>query len=279
MQSGAVWAEERTPVLVELFTSEGCSSCPAADRLLAQLQHLQPVDGAEIVALSEHVDYWNDLGWTDPYSSETFTHRQSVYATGFDRSSVYTPQMIVDGATEFVGGDRRSAVRAIRRATKVRKARVALKMLQGDPASNETGAIVQFEIEITGLPRIDHSGRSDLFLAMTEDNLSADVPTGENAGRSLDHSCVVRLLHPIEEIKGSPRRVLVTTPAVRLPEDWKVEDLRAIAFLQDRSSHRVLGVASLRLPSDHQPERPAEPAGNHADRQRDQIGDVEAADR
>src|SRR5204863_10159916 len=99
-------------VMVELFTSEGCSSCPPADKLLSWLAERQPISGVEIIPLSEHVDYWNHLGWADPYSAAAFSERQHEYS-GSLGSRVYTPQMVVDGKVEFVGGDSDEALKAI----------------------------------------------------------------------------------------------------------------------------------------------------------------------
>jgi hypothetical protein len=120
-------ADARVPVLVELFTSEGCSSCPPADKFLEKLDR-QPISGAEMIVLSEHVDYWNHIGWKDPYSSHIYSDRQSVYATRFGLDSVYTPQMVVDGATEFVGSDMALADKALAKAFNMPKIRVRLPL-------------------------------------------------------------------------------------------------------------------------------------------------------
>src|ERR1700692_4100136 len=119
----------RTPVLVELFTSEGCSSCPPADALLEKLDRSQPVNGAELIVLSEHVDYWNDIGWKDPHSSHEYSERQSAYASRFGRSGIYTPQMVVDGHSELVGSDERGAIHAVENESRFVKVPLSLSGL------------------------------------------------------------------------------------------------------------------------------------------------------
>src|SRR5262249_24150999 len=135
--------DKSVPVLVELFTSEGCSSCPPADQLLTSLAEKQPVSGAQIVTLSEHVDYWNRLGWTDPYSSAALSKRQNDYAEQFGGDSVYTPEMVVDGASQFVGSDDYAARDAIENAIKSPKASVQLTRSNMMSSENPTDVSLQ----------------------------------------------------------------------------------------------------------------------------------------
>ena len=121
---------QRTPVFVELFTPEGCSDCPPADALLEKLDRYQPVSGAGLIVLSEHMDYWDDIGWRDPYSSREYTERQGAYAGQFGLGSVYTPQMVIDGHLQVVGSDERGAVAAIESARKAEKVPVSVSSIR-----------------------------------------------------------------------------------------------------------------------------------------------------
>ncbi len=120
-------ARLRIPVVVELFTSEGCSSCPPADELLERLDEKQLIPGVEVIALEQHVDYWNSLGWNDPFSSSRFSERQNDYSISFGHSGVYTPQMIVDGTVEFVGSSKQQALASIAESARQPKVKVQLE--------------------------------------------------------------------------------------------------------------------------------------------------------
>jgi len=233
--------EGRRPVVVELFTSEGCSSCPPADELLTRLERTQPIPSAEIIALSEHVDYWNDLGWADPFSSSAFSARQRAYAQAFRNDGVYTPQMVVDGQAEFVGSNLARARAAIEAAARAPKAAVTITR------ASTNGGTVSFRVRVEGLPPASPSDAAEVLLAITEDNLQSNVARGENAGRRLRHTATVRRLELIGSIKPQATQPFIIETAVALAPQWKRENLRAVALVQQQVSRRVLGAAAIAL--------------------------------
>lgn len=235
----------RTPVIVELFTSEGCSSCPSADAVLTRLAHEQPIPGVEILALGEHVDYWNRLGWADPFSAHAFSVRQSDYADAFHLDQVYTPQAIVDGQAEFVGSDEARAREAIRQAAERPQASVALMRIISTETDPSPSVPLRLHVRVTHLPAVESGETADVFLAITEDNLHSNVSRGENAGRHLAHTAVVRLLNRIGIARA--KETFETIATADLAQTWKRENLRAIVFVQSRLTHRILGAGALKV--------------------------------
>jgi hypothetical protein len=216
--------EQRKPVLVELFTSEGCSSCPPAVALLQHLDRSQPIRGAEIVVLSEHVDYWNHIGWADPYSSAAFSARQEQYARGFRTQGPYTPQMVVDGRSEFVGSDARAAESAIRAAAAQPKAAIRI---------TETGGSAAVEVDPlpAGAPH-----KATVFAAYAADTGTQDVTRGENKGSRLHHVAIVKELKPIGSVDGrSPFRAQIPLQT----------GSRLVVFVQESGNGPVWGSAML----------------------------------
>ena len=237
---GAAWAlvaakgadagtgpETRTPVLVELFTSEGCSSCPPADELLANLAKSQPVAGALVIPLSEHVDYWNHLGWSDPYSSKLFSERQNAYAAAFRNSGVYTPQAVVDGGVELVGSDQGKMQSAIASAAREPKLHVVV-----------TRAGSSLRVRVEPSPSAPKGQGAQVVLAIVESGLQSQVSKGENSGKRLSHTAVVRKLEVVGVVQDG---VFEKEIAVKLDPSWKAENLSAVAFVQERPSGKVLG--------------------------------------
>ena len=231
--------QSSTPVLVELFTSEGCSSCPPADALLSRLGQTQPVRGAEIIALEEHVDYWDRLGWKDPFSSEAATARQTEYDRTFTGDEAYTPQMIVDGRAKFVGSSDSDALRAIHTASQEPKPAVQLSWEKDDTLT----------IHIEPLNNTAERDGQQVFLAVAENMLHSDVKRGENAGRALEHNGVVRQLLPLGKIDAAPAGFSssVTVHSVR---EWNRANLRAVVFVQERRSRHILAAATVAFPAD-----------------------------
>ena len=224
------------PVVVELFTSEGCSSCPPADALLQQLANASPASGAEIIALGEHVDYWDHQGWKDRFSSAALTNRQQLYAARFNTESIYTPQMVVDGRTELVGSDANAARRAIDRAAAAPHGVVRIAIDSID------GRRIAAAVSVDDLPAIARGDRADIVVAITEDHVTSDVKRGENHGRVLTHAAVVRRLTTIGDAiapSSSARAELM------LESDWQRDRLKIVAFVQERRNRTILASAAV----------------------------------
>ncbi|HVI07161.1 MAG TPA: DUF1223 domain-containing protein [Candidatus Binatia bacterium] len=239
-KTGPSQAPAAAPVLVELFTSEGCSSCPPADVLLQQLVHQQPFSGATIVALEEHVDYWNHDGWVDPFSSQEWTLRQQDYAS-LTKTDSYTPEMVVDGISQFLGSSPQQAQTAIEKAAHDSKAPVTISSREG------AGQAPSFTVSVGKLP--DSSRDAEVWLAVSEDGLHSSVSRGENAGRALDHVATLRTLKKLGKADASAAQAFHGDTEVKLNSGWKRDNLHLIVFVQEKKSKRILGVGSINLKS------------------------------
>ena len=209
----------RVPVLLELFTSEGCSSCPPADRLLEKFDRDQSIAGADLVVLSEHVDYWNQLGWRDPFSSAAYSERQREYADRL-HGEVYTPELVVDGAKGLVGSDEREATAAIRDALRTPKATIGL-----------SAQVMDGKAKI-GI-HLDGPLEGDVYLALAHDATSSQVLRGENRGRALTHVAVV---YAMQKMAGAE----ATVPL-------QGDKTRVVVFVTKKGTGRVVAIGQARL--------------------------------
>lgn len=240
-RAGAAGPATRPAVVVELFTSEGCSSCPPADAVLSDLAKPGGVESIDVIPLALHVDYWNHLGWADRFSSAAFSERQQQYARWFAADQVYTPQMVVDGREEFVGSDRKRAEAAIRTAAARAKGQVLITLAKRDHAQDALAC----KIAIDGISAIGSAG-ADVWVAITEDDLASDVARGENAGRVLRHTAVVRALRRVETIRPTDALPFPTSAKLNLLPDWRGDKLHVIVLVQDSSTGRILAAGQVR---------------------------------
>ncbi len=223
------FSQNKSIVVVELFTSEGCSSCPPADQLLSGIID-DPKDGLEILGLSFHVDYWDYIGWKDPYASKEYTLRQRVYGRKFRNSSIYTPQIVVNGKHEFVGSDKRKL---------------------GQILSLEKGNGFVSNLKLSGLElngsnlKVTVSSedieRSILNVAVVERQLSQKVTRGENRGRTLFHDNVVRA-YKFRQFDGAANRF-----ELDLPLNLTIHNSSLIVYSQEEKSWHVNGVKKIDL--------------------------------
>lgn len=231
--------EEDTPdtatvgfALVELFTSEGCSSCPPAEKFLNRLAGEAEEKGIALFPVAFHVDYWDRLGWKDRFSSSMWSDRQRAYAEAFRSESIYTPQMIVNGSVEFTGSNESRGRNEIAKALTMP---VSLKI--GISAGIDSVDVVRYACTLDTLP-----SNADLILLLVESNLTSDVSRGENKGKKLDHANVVRLLERTS--LGEANRV---EGRLVIPDDVNQEELALIAFVQDQKTMKIIGAVRSEL--------------------------------
>ena len=215
-------------VVVELFTSEGCSSCPPADRLLLDFAGRED---DRLFPLAFHVDYWNRLGWTDPFSDRAYSERQRAYARVVGSGRVYTPQMIVNGETEFVGSRRAQAEQALQRAL-------------AQPAASTVALSVSVKERTVdvGYTVADAPADAVLNLALVQQRAEQDVPRGENAGRTLAHANVVRAFATVPAGNGTHR--------LDLPRGLRAETALVIGYVQIPTTMEVVGASRAGLLAD-----------------------------
>ena len=227
----------RVPVLVELFTSEGCSSCPPAEDELSRLDDQQPIPGVKVIPLAFHVDYWNRLGWADPFSTEAWTARQGEYSRSRG-GRVYTPEAIVQGGPDCTGSDARCLRDRTQEAAAIAAARVEV-VRSAAPSAPGT---MRISVRVGNLPAVPAGDSAVLMVALVERGLSVNVGAGENAGRRLKHAPLARDLQNAGSVAapGGSFEATLTVPAASRPDA-----LRVVAFVQERSRGRVIGVGTL----------------------------------
>jgi hypothetical protein len=220
--------------IVELFTSEGCSSCPPADALLRQINLKQTNAGQLIVGISEHVTYWNNLGWKDLYSSPVFTDRQSVYASRLSPEGSYTPQMVLNGRDQFVGSDGSALERAL--GDDARREHLKLRIVSSAPTPE--GIDVNFAL--TRNP----SKPLDIIAVLADDTDRSNVLRGENSGRQLQHVSVARSMARVATVRDDGEHSV----HVSFPEGFSTSNgtgHHLILFAQEQRQGAILGATTL----------------------------------
>lgn len=245
MAAQATTEGRRSPVIVELFTSEGCSTCPTADALLAKLDELQPIEGADVIALEEHVNYWNQQGWIDPFSSIEWTQRQQIYVAKFKENSPYTPEMVVDGESQFTGNRPQEAVKAIQDAAQKPKTAITVTTEKSGGESAQ-----KFNVSVGKVEGVSSGDSTEVWLAVTEKGLHTDVKAGENSGHDLHHASVVRMFKKIGNADASKgENSFVGNTSIKMKSNWKQENLQVVVFLQEKKSRRILGATAIKVMS------------------------------
>lgn len=230
-------AKNKPLVLVELYTSEGCPVCPPADRNLTFLETEQPFAQADLITLALHVDYWNSGGWRDEFSSAMFSRRQDIYRQVFRTGSIYTPQMIIDGQTQFPGTDLAKAQKSIIESAKNEKGKIELSTVK------DAGGSIKLQAKISDLPKHDNS---TIFLAIAEDNPVSSNSRGVNSAVKPVFTSVVRQLNSLGFLTAEQKSLDVET-FLQFQTDWKTDNLKFVVFVQENGSRKVFAVGRLIL--------------------------------
>ena len=217
--------EAKTPVLIELYTSEGCPTCPPADKNLIYLEQDQPVEDVEIITLALHVDYWNTLDWKDVFSSPIFSRRQQIYSKQFKINGTFTPQMIVNGEYQFVGSRLEEATKAISKAAK-------------NPLPETVLSFEDEKLKVK-IPNLPKHQAATVYLAIAESGLNDKRKT------NLQHGSVVRELKSLAMIDGSKQNY-ETDVYLQLQPEWKKGNLKYVVFVQENYSRKVLTVNQIK---------------------------------
>jgi hypothetical protein len=231
------------PVVVELFTSEGCSSCPPAESIAMKMEQQQPVTGVDFIVIEEHVDYWNQYGWFDPFSSADWTTRQEEYVGKLPKPQPYTPEMVIDGEAQFPGTDMQKAQAAVNTAMNSPETQVTVTQDKSDAKEGD------FKISVGKLEGSDPGDTPEVWIAVTEDGLHSNVDRGENAGHTLYHAAVLRYLHKIGTAQGSGDDAFTGDARVKFNSKWNAKDLNIVAFVQDKKSLKIVGATQIKLGS------------------------------
>ena len=224
------------PVVVELFTSQGCSSCPPADKLLADIGS-DPTYAGRVIALSFHVDYWNRIGWEDPFSAPAWTERQNEYARALSLGNVYTPQAVVNGQQQFVGSDGAEMRKAIATADS--------PLADVKVSASRDGARIRASVSATLAKAVD-GPEYFVVVALTEREIKTRVLRGENSGRTLVNDHVVRRLETPIRMIGKQGSTAEGTVTFDVDPSWGTDKLEVVAFVQDPMSMKIVGAAVTR---------------------------------
>ncbi len=224
--------------VVELFTSEGCSSCPPADAVLSRLKREQPVSGVKIIPLSESVPYWDYIGWKDPHAKESFTARQKEYCQKFANDSLYTPQAVINGISQTTGSNYSEILRLIGATSAATDITIDGNLDRYDNRLKLTATLQ--------LPTRTDKSKLMLTAFVVEDNLTSNVTKGENAGARISHDNVVRDLLNLEQITTNSQVFIKT---INLQPGWKPKNLSTVIIVQDKTTKAIYAATQINISS------------------------------